>query len=70
MIGSTRAQLGGARAALTFAQQEAARYGTLTKKGWASVQKGQQTSSQLNQQDAAVQSAQANLKLTERQMER
>jgi multidrug resistance efflux pump len=68
-IASTRAQLDGAQAGLTFAQQEALRYGTLTKEGWASVQKGQQTSSQLNQQGAAVQSAQANLKLTERQLD-
>jgi membrane fusion protein, multidrug efflux system len=57
------------QAALVFAQQEAARYQHLAQTGYGSVQNAQRTSSQLNQQEAALQSAQANLKLAQRQIE-
>jgi membrane fusion protein (multidrug efflux system) len=57
------------QAALVFAQQEAARYQHLAQTGYGSVQNAQRTTSQLNQQQAALQSAQANLKLAQRQIE-
>jgi multidrug resistance efflux pump len=68
-IGSSQAQLDGAQAALVFAQQQARRYQTLAKDGWGSVQNAQQFTSQLHQQEAAVQTAQQNLNLAQRQLE-
>jgi membrane fusion protein (multidrug efflux system) len=58
-----------AQAALVFAQQQAARYQDLAKTGSGTVQNAQQYSSQLRQQQAALESAQATLKLAQRQVE-
>jgi membrane fusion protein (multidrug efflux system) len=68
-ISANQAQVEQMQAALVWAQQEAARYQALAKTGYGSVQNSQRTASQLNQQEAAVQSAQANLKLAQRQIE-
>ena len=68
-ISANQAQLHQAQAALVFAQQQNARYEHLAQTGWGTVQNAQQYSSQLNQQEAAVQSAQANLTLAQRQIE-
>jgi multidrug resistance efflux pump len=64
-----QAQLDQAHAVLVFAQQQAARYQKLAKDGYGSVQNSQQFTSQLHQQEAAVQSAQQNLALAQRQVE-
>jgi multidrug resistance efflux pump len=68
-ISASQAQLDQALAALVFAQQQAARYQTLAKDGFGSIQNAQQYMSQLHQQEAAVQSAQENFNLTRRQVE-
>jgi membrane fusion protein (multidrug efflux system) len=68
-ISANQAQLDQAQAALVFARQQDARYEHLAQTGWGTVQNAQQSSSQLNQQEAAVQSAQANLTLAQRQTE-
>jgi membrane fusion protein (multidrug efflux system) len=68
-ISANQAQVDQAQAALMFAQQEAARYERLQQTGYGSVQNAQQHTSQLHQQQAAVASAQATLKLAQRQME-
>jgi membrane fusion protein (multidrug efflux system) len=67
-ISASKAQLEQAQAVLVFAQQQAARYQDLARKGAGSVQNEQQYTSQLTQQQAAVQSAQANVKLAQRQL--
>ncbi len=68
-IRASHAQLNQAEAGLVFAQQQARRYRTLAHEGWGTVQSDQQYASQLHQQEAAVQTAQANLNLAERQVE-
>jgi multidrug resistance efflux pump len=68
-INASQAQLEQGHAALVFAQQQADRYQTLAKDGWGTVQNAQQFTSQLHQQEAAVQSAQQNLNQTLRQVE-
>jgi multidrug resistance efflux pump len=68
-ISSNEAQLDRQKAALVFAQQQDARYQKLAKDGWGTVQNAQQFSSQLHQQEAAVESAQETLNSTQRQME-
>jgi membrane fusion protein, multidrug efflux system len=68
-ISSNDAQVDQAQAALVFAQQQAARYEHLEQTGYGSVQNAQQYTSQLHQQQAALASAQATLKLSQRQME-
>ena len=68
-ISANQAELHQAQAALVFAQQQNARYEHLAQTGWGTVQNAQQYSSQLSQQEAAVQSAQANLTLAQRQIE-
>ena len=68
-ITSNQAQVEQAKAALVFAQQQADRYTDLAKKGWDPVQTEQQYASQLRQQQAALDSAEANLKLAQRQIE-
>jgi multidrug resistance efflux pump len=52
-----------------FAHQQATRYESLAKDGFGSVQNAQQYLSQLHQQEAAVETAQENLNLTQRQVE-
>jgi multidrug resistance efflux pump len=68
-INASQAQLEQGHAALVFAQQQADRYQTLAKDGWGTIQNAQQFTSQLHQQEAAVQSAQQNLNQTLRQVE-
>jgi multidrug resistance efflux pump len=68
-INASQAQLQRGHAALVFAQQQADRYQTLAKDGWGTVQNAQQFTSQLHQQEAAVQSAQENLNQALRQVE-
>jgi multidrug resistance efflux pump len=68
-ISASQAQLQQGQAALVFAQQQANRYQTLAKDGWGTVQNAQQFTSQLYQQEAAVQSAQENLNQVLRQVE-
>jgi multidrug resistance efflux pump len=68
-IDANQAQLDQAQALLVFAQQQAARYQTLAKDGFGSVQNAQQFTSQLHQQEAAVHAALENLNLAQRQVE-
>jgi multidrug resistance efflux pump len=68
-INASQAQLQRGHAALVFAQQQAERYQTLAKDGWGTVQNAQQFTSQLHQQEAAVQSAQENLNQALQQVE-
>jgi multidrug resistance efflux pump len=68
-IDASQAQLQAGRAALVFAQQQADRAQKLAKDGWGTLQNAQQFTSQLNQQEASVQSAQQNLNQTLRQVE-
>jgi membrane fusion protein (multidrug efflux system) len=68
-IAADQAQLDQAQAALVFAQQQAARYQYLAHTIAGTVQNAQQYSSQFRQQQAAVDSAEATLKLARRQIE-
>jgi membrane fusion protein (multidrug efflux system) len=68
-INANQAQVDLAQAALVFAEQQAARYEHLGQTGYGTVQNAQQYSSQLHQQQAALASAQATLKLAQRQVE-
>jgi membrane fusion protein (multidrug efflux system) len=68
-IAANQAQVDQAQAALVFAQQQAARYQHLEQTGYGTVQNSQQYTSQLHQQQAALASAQATLKLAQRQVE-
>jgi membrane fusion protein (multidrug efflux system) len=68
-IGANAAQVDQAQAALVFAEQQAARYEHLEQTGYGTVQNSQQYASQLHQQQAALASAQATLKLAQRQVE-
>jgi membrane fusion protein (multidrug efflux system) len=64
-----QAQVNQAQAALVFAQQQAARFQDLAKKGAGTVENEQQYVSQLHQQEATLASAQATLTLGQRQVE-
>jgi membrane fusion protein (multidrug efflux system) len=66
---ANQAQVDQAQAALVFAEQENARYQDLAQKGSGTIQNAQKYSSQLRQQQAALASAQATLKLAQRQIE-
>lgn len=68
-IAANQAQVDQAQAALVFAQQQAARYEHLEQTGYGTVQNAQQYTSQLHQRQAALASAQANLRLAQRQVE-
>src|SRR6516164_6780152 len=68
-ISANAAQVDQAQAALVFAQQQAVRYEHLEQTGYGTVQNAQQYTSQLRQQQAALASAQATLKLAQRQIE-
>jgi membrane fusion protein, multidrug efflux system len=68
-IAANQAQVDQAQAALVFAQQQAVRYEHLEQTGYGTVQNEQQYTSQLHQQQAALASAQATLKLAQRQVE-
>jgi membrane fusion protein, multidrug efflux system len=68
-ISANQAQVDQAQAALVFANQQAARYQHLEQTGYGTVQNSEQYTSQLRQQQATVQSAQATLNLAQRQLE-
>src|SRR5215472_17587691 len=68
-INANEAQVEQAQAALVFAEQQNARYQELAQKGSGTIQNAQQYSSQLRQQQAALASAQATLKLSQRQVQ-
>ncbi|WP_426437000.1 HlyD family secretion protein [Bradyrhizobium genosp. P] len=68
-IAANQAQVDQAQAALVFGQQQAARYQHLEQTGYGTVQNSQQYTSQLHQQQAALASAHATLKLAQRQVE-
>jgi multidrug resistance efflux pump len=68
-ISASQAQLDRAQAALVFAQQQAGRYHALAQTGVGTVQSEQQYTSELRQQDAAVNTALQNLNLARRQIE-
>jgi membrane fusion protein (multidrug efflux system) len=68
-IAASQAQVDQAQAALVFAQQQASRYQHLEQTGYGTVQNAEQYTSQLRQQQAALQSAQATLNLAQRQIE-
>jgi len=68
-INANQAQVDQTQAALVFAQQQAARYQHLEQTGFGTVQNSEQYTSQLRQQQAALQSAQATLNLAQRQVE-
>jgi membrane fusion protein (multidrug efflux system) len=58
-----------AKAALVFAQQQQARYEDLAQKGYGPVQSAQQYIADQREKQAAVDSAEANLKLAQRQID-
>jgi membrane fusion protein (multidrug efflux system) len=68
-INANQAQVDQAQASLVFAQQQNDRYEHLAQTGYGSIQNAQQYSSQLRQQAAALASAQASLKVAQRQLE-
>jgi membrane fusion protein, multidrug efflux system len=68
-ISANQAQVDQVQAALVFASQQAARYQHLEQTGYGTVQNSEQYTSQLRQQQAALQSAQATLNLAQRQVE-
>jgi multidrug resistance efflux pump len=68
-VSANQAQLDLAKAALVFAQQQAARYQTLSQKGAGTVEQAQQFASQLHQHEASVQTSTENLNLAQRQVE-
>jgi membrane fusion protein (multidrug efflux system) len=68
-ISADQAQVDKAQAVLVFAQQQASRYQYLAHTIAGTVQNAQQYTSQLRQQQAALDNAQATLKLAQRQIE-
>jgi membrane fusion protein (multidrug efflux system) len=62
------AQVQQQQAGLTFAQQQSARYGTLAKDGWGTVQNAQQWASQQHQNEASLKSAEQTLVAATRQL--
>lgn len=67
-IDASETQVRLSEARLVYAQQQAERYGALTKEGWASHQTGELALSELYQQQAAVSNAQANVTVARRQL--
>ena len=67
-VAQNAAQVQQAQASLTFAQQQATRYGTLARDGWGTVQNAQQWASQQRQDEAGLKSAQHARKVTVRQL--
>ncbi len=67
-ISASETQVKLSEARLAYAQQQAERYGTLTKEGWASHQTGELAVSEFYQQQAAVSNAQANVTVARRQL--
>jgi multidrug resistance efflux pump len=68
-VNASQAQVEQAKASLVFAQQQAVRYEDLAQKGYGPVQSAQQFSAEQREKQAAVVSAEATLKLAERQVE-
>jgi membrane fusion protein, multidrug efflux system len=68
-ISANQAKVTQTQAALLFAQQQAARYQDLAQKGSGTVQNSELYTSQLHQQEAALESARATLKLAQRQID-
>lgn len=68
-IAADQARLDQLQAALAFAGKEASRYADLARVHAGSVEKAEQTASELVQQRAGVESAQATLKLAQRQID-
>jgi multidrug resistance efflux pump len=68
-VNASEAQVEQAQAALVFAQQQAERYQDLAQTGSGTVQAAEQFSSQLLEKRAALESAEANLKLAQRQID-
>jgi len=68
-IAANQAQVDQTQATLVFAQQQAERYQHLEQTGYGTVQNSQQYTSQLHQQQAVLLSAQATLRLAQRQIE-
>jgi membrane fusion protein (multidrug efflux system) len=68
-VAASKAQLAQNQSKLVYAQQQAERYGTLTKEGWSSQQTGELAQAELYQQRAAVSSSQASLTVAQRQFE-
>lgn len=68
-ITASETQVKLSEARLVYAQQQAQRYGTLTKEGWSSRQTGELALSELYQQQAALSNAQANVTVAHRQLE-
>jgi len=68
-IVASKAQLDEGQYKLVYAQQQATRYGELTKEGWSSRQTGELAAAELYQQQAAVSSEQAGLTVAQRQIE-
>ena len=67
-VTANQAQVDQAQAALVFAGQQASRYEHLEQSGYGTIHNAQQYTSQLHQQQAALQSAQATLNLAQRQL--
>jgi membrane fusion protein, multidrug efflux system len=67
-ISVNQAQVEQAKAALTFAEQQAQRYQVLADKGSGTVETAQQYASQLRQQQAALAAAESTIKLPQRQV--
>ena len=68
-VNASEAQVEQAKASLVFAQQQAVRYEDLAQKGYGPVQSAQQFSAEQREKQAAVESAEANLKLAQRQID-
>jgi multidrug resistance efflux pump len=68
-VTASQAQVEQAKAALVFAQQQQARYVDLAQKGYGPVQSAQQFIADQREKQAAVDSAEANLKLAQRQID-
>src|SRR5215475_11042369 len=68
-VNASQAQVEQAKASLVFAQQQAVRYEDLAQKGYGPVQSAQQYSAEQREKQAAVETAEANLKLAQRQID-
>jgi membrane fusion protein, multidrug efflux system len=68
-VAQNAAQVQQAQANLTFAQQQQARYGTLARDGWGTLQTAQQWSSQQLQDQAGLRSSQGQLEAAARQLD-
>jgi membrane fusion protein (multidrug efflux system) len=67
-VAQSGAQVQQQQASLTYAEQQSARYGTLARDGWGTVQNAQQWTSQQRQAEASLKSAQEAAVVAERQV--